>query len=478
LKKEKKMKRFQGKGLLGILMGLSILTLSSCGKELKYNNETGFVKDSQHYESDESNDSIEIKDDNEKKNSTISNIVETEEKINDDDELTDTISNTSKIGISNILSDGRIWAVEDNGQTIDIVLLDVYGNVYNRLSADLYSGYLVCGIDSVTVVFSYNDEISIYNIETNENMTDSIVKDFDFINEILWIDDEPIFSVKKKVESFSEEYLQYKLVDRNGNKLFDISLDEATLKTYGIQKSYNIQTDHDMHLHQLTDDLYYIPYVGGKYNGLSELNSLLIDVKNNKVTPVSFPSSNGTIYASSDGGITSVFVPMKGEVLINNDTGESMRFPSDDYAPVGIASEGKISATGHQEQWWAIFDMQGNLLIDLNNYGHVVRKAYEFHNDACLIEFIDDYVSFIDTNGSFLFEPVKGSVRLYDKKHNMAIIDDINNNQVFILDINGNQQIFEGIVPTSFRYFYVSYGGETYWIRGSLDEGLKMYHMM
>lgn len=122
--------------------------------------------------------------------------------------------------------------------------------------------------------------------------------------------------------------------------------------------------------------------------------------------------------------------------------------------------------------------MQGNLLIDLNNYGHVVRKVYEFHDDVCLIEFIDDYVSFIDTNGAFLFEPVKGAVRLYDKKYNMAVIDDVENDQVFLLDTSGNKQVFEGIIPTSFKYFCVSCEGETYWVRESKDEGLKVHHMM
>lgn len=463
----------QRKILLGMLIGFSALVFCSCEKKPVLSNEISLVEETQYNEIARDEDSAYIEAGNEKESSVIFDDDGTEEKTNNDEELTDTISDDSEIRISNVLSDGKIWAVENDGQSKDVVLLDVDGKVYNRSSADLYSGYLVCGIDSVTVAFSDDHEISIYNIETNENMTDSIVDDYDCINEIFWMDDEPIFSVRKKVESFSEEYLQYRLVDKNGNKLFEISLDEATLSVYGIQKDYS-----GAYLHQLTNDIYYIAYVGGKYNGLSELNTLLIDVKNNKVTPVSFPSSNGTIYASSDEGITSVYIFMKGKELINNDTGESMRFPSDDYAPIGKASEGKISATGHQERWWAIFDMQGNLLIDLNNYGHVVRKAYEFHDGVCLIEFIDDYVSFIDTNGTFLFEPVKGSVRLYDKKHNIAIIDDVENDQVFFLDTSGNKQVFEGIIPTSFEYFCVSYEGETYWIRESLNEGMKVHHMM
>ena len=145
------------------------------------------------------------------------------------------------------------------------------------------------------------------------------------------------------------------------------------------------------------------------------------------------------------------------------------------HVSLGRISEGKIFASKHDER--VILDVDGNVLIDLNNYGHMVENVYGFHNGVGLIEFSDKYVAFINTNGSFLFEPVKGTVRMYDKEHDMAIINDEGNEQVFILDINGSKQIFEGIVPTSYNYFYTTYEGENYWIVESLNRGLKVHHL-
>lgn len=427
---------FQKRFLFKILIGLTILSLSACEKKSESQNESRFVGESQSDDTDGEKVETYYEEDNAiGTNDALLNADESKESGTIEGETNDFVSDNSGINVSNVLSDGRIWAVENYGDTKDVVLMDIYGNVYSRTSADLYPGYLVCGIDSETVAFKYDDEISIYNTRTNQNITESIVGDHDYINEIFWVEAGPIFSVKKKVETFSEEYLQYKLVDANMKQVFEISLDEETLNTYGIFKNYSIRTDRYVYIYQLTDDVYYIPHIGDGFNGKSGFNSLIIDISNNMITPVEFPGKSGSITISSGDGVTAVYANMQGSCLIDNNTGEHIALDeSDRYSPIGNISEGKFSAAGSMGQRWAIFDIQGRLLIDLNNYGHVVKEAYEFHNNACLIEFIDNYVTFIDSDGVFLFEPIKGEVRLYDKEHDMAIIDDVENDKVFILD--------------------------------------------
>ena len=298
--------------IIGMLIGTTVFMLNACGKKTEIDNDINVENYSQSDNTYQSDEESWTPQENEEDSMVIS-----------DDEETDFISDNSQLNIINVLSDGRIWGVEQNEDEKATVLFDVNGRVYNRILEGVFPGYCVYGIDSERVAFGDDEIISIYDIETKDDKTNLIVKDFDCINDIFWKDGEPLFSVMKKVQSFAEEYIQYRLVDKNGSILFEISLDNATLNTYRMKKDYVVREHKNIKISQLTNNVYYLSYVGE--NEVDRLNSLIINIDNNMITPVWIP--HGSVTISSDGEFTLASVYFGGNFLINNYTGELMNFP-------------------------------------------------------------------------------------------------------------------------------------------------------
>lgn len=411
-------------------------------------------------------------------------IVSTELETNDHSNMTDTdtdtseilesttveqdrLANNSQVRILNFLQDGTFWAIETN-ETDEryIIHADVYGNVMDRLLSDEFNGTIRYGIDHSTIVEEEDDQYHIFDVNSKEEISNKYIGDYDEIDSIAETDEGLVFIIKKTIESFEEKYECFKLVDTTGNIMFEISLDSNTLlNEYGIVKSGD---EHEVIW--FANNMYYIRYVGSAYdydeNGKQVLNSLIIDLNRNKVTPVAFPQSNG-FYCSSDGNYTVVYVPQHGKLKVNNETGEFEDFPNDDYDPAGEFSENKLFATGHwngNANEKVVLDVQGNIVIDLNNYANSVSKMFPFTNDAALIEFSNDYVTFIDTNGEFLFEPIKGNVRQFYSKQCIAVIVNKDKNEVFSVDRNGNIEMLD--LLGSDNIFFIEYEGNNYWVEG------------
>lgn len=316
----------------------------------------------------------------------------------------DVISDESEIIILNFLQDGTFWATEGEY----IIHADIHGNIISKALCNKFGSWIECGIDNHRLVSKKDDAYHVFDIETEEDVTEKYTGDYEEIDNIFRTENGVVFSIRKSVESFEEDYDCFKLVSETEDILFEVSLDTKTLlNEYGIKKD-------DMahpHVGYCSNNVYYIPYIG-EYEK-NTLNSLIIDLNKTKVISAPFPHNNG-LYISSDGDYTLIYSQMQGNLVVNNETSDFTEinftdgyYPDDD----GKLSEHKFLAKdGYTGR--AILDVQGNIVIDLNNYERSASSrcaVSPFVDDTAFIRFEGGYYSFIDSKGKILFDPIKGN---------------------------------------------------------------------
>lgn len=109
------------------------------------------------------------------------------------------------------------------------------------------------------------------------------------------------------------------------------------------------------------------------------------------------------------------------------------------------------------------------LVIDLNQYSQYVKYAWPFDNGAALIEFGNGYMTYIDVNGEFLFEPTKGTPSFYYKGAGVAVVW-MDDGTMAAIDKNGNiteldSNIYkEGVYVHEGGIKLINYDGKKYWI--------------
>ena len=395
-----------------------------------------------------------------------------DEDFNRDNEISDNItyqnvvSDESQIEILNFLQDGTFWATEvDKTGEEYIIHADIHGNIISKALYSLFGSTIKWGIDNDRLV-GKKDGYHVFDIETQEDISDKYIGDYDEIDNIIKTKNGIVFSIKKRMESFEEDYECFKLVSETENILFEVSLDTKTLlNEYGIEK-YDKASPY---IGYCSNNVYYIPYIGDKYGEKGTLNSLIIDLNKTKVISAPFPQNNG-FYISSDGDYTLIYSPHLGELVVNNETSEfiDLDFINIGYYPDedGKLSEHKFLATDTYTGK-AILDVQGNIVIDLNNYGRSAASRYavsSFINDTAFIRFEGGYFSFIDSKGEILFEPIKGNLYDYYDNYGIAIILDENSEELFSINKNGEKETIT--LPGEREIFYVKYEGKNYWVEG------------
>lgn len=377
------------------------------------------------------------------------------------------VSENSQIQILNFMQDGTFWATEiDELGEQYIIHTDIQGNIIVKALYNEFGDEIECGIDNNRIVVESNG-YHIFDIETLEDVSDKYIGDYDEIDDVIKTENEVIFSIKRTMESFEEEYECFKLVSDTEDILFEVSLDtETLLNEYGIEKNDKASSPY---IGYCSNNVYYIPYIGYEYGGNDTLNSLIIDLNKKKVISAPFPQRNG-LYISSDGDYTLIYSPQHGGLVVNNETSEfiNMNFINIGYYPDGDGklSEHKFLATSAHDGK-AILDVQGNIVIDLNNYGRNVSSRYSvslFADDTAFIRFDGDYVSFINNKGEILFDPIKGHVYDYYNEQGIAIMTDMDSGEMFSIDKNGKKEIIE--LPGKGEIFYVKYKGKNYWVEG------------
>ena len=380
----------------------------------------------------------------------------------------------SEVKIINVIEDGTLWIREEDelGQQY-VVHTNIYGDVLGKQKYE-FDGAVKGGINDVlfAVENTSTGYISIYNINSLENVSSIFRGDFDDIVSLIQTEQGSVFVARKIVESFEEKYACLKLVDKTGKELFNISLDSNTLMS-----EYNIEvacSAENIKMNYAGNNVYYIAYIGSQYE-YQKLNSLIIDLNRNKIIPVDFPQRNG-LYCKSDGNYTLVYSPQHGTIIVNNETGTFERFPNNDYDPAGTLAEGLFFATGHWNgnRYEKVFlDTGGNIVINLNTYPQPISKVLPFENGTALIEFTNGYITYIDLNGEFLFEPIKGHGAIYYENEGVAVAyEESSADQDKHISIDKNGGVNEINLPSG-DYYLIEYEGKKYWVVGG-ENGLQI----
>lgn len=393
-----------------------------------------------------------------------------DEDTNRDNDITDNkqdmISGESQIEILNFLQDGTFWAIEvDEIEEKYIIHADIHGNIISKALYNEFGATIEWGIDNNRLVVEKNG-YHVFDIETKNDVSDNYIGDYDEIDGVIKTENGIVFSIKKTIESFDEDYECFKLVSETENILFEVSLDAKTLlNEYGIEKCDGAFP----YIGYCSNNVYYIPYIGDEFGENGTLNSLIIDLNKTKAISAPFPQDNG-LYISSDSDYTLIYSPHHGALVVNNATSEftELNFINIGYYPDedGKLSEHKfLAADTHTGK--AILDVQGNIIIDLNNYGRSVSNRYAvsaFIDDTAFIQFEGDYLSCIDSKGKILFEPIKGNMYDYYDEHGIAIITDESNEELFSISKNGEKAAIN--LPGKEHIFYVKYKEKNYWVEG------------
>ena len=389
------------------------------------------------------------------------------------------IPTTSKVNIINAVEDGTLWAVEtDELEQKYIVHTNVYGEILGKTLYQ-YDGYMECGLTGEIFAIGTKDDngektYRIYDINSGEDISTTYKGDFDDIISIIQTEQENILIARKIFESFEEKYACLKMVDSLGNEIFNISLDKNTLLN-----EYNIDvTDstEDIEVEYAGNNVYYIPYIASQFkHGVP--NSLVIDLNRNKVIPVDFPQHNG-LYCCSDGNYTVVYSPMHGQIIVDNEKGIYEGFSTGDYYPGGEIVGGVFCAYGAllgNEDAKVFMDIQGNIITDLNQYPQDIKSVWLLKDDVALVQFTNSYMTYININGEFLFEPIKGTVESYYADKGIAIVfveDELENKHYKVIDRNGNITNINIELSGSGYWQFVEYNGKQYLVSGS-ESGIQ-----
>lgn len=390
---------------------------------------------------------------------------------NNQDEEETTVSSKEKIAITsevriiNIVEDGTLWVTEKDEYGQECILhTNVYGDVLGKKLYELDGyGYVEGGINDklIAVRNSYDDEkIQIYDINSLEEISNIYKGDYDDIISLIQMEEKSVLIARKTIETFEEKYECLKIIDNLGNEIFNISLDRNTLlNEYNIELSEYVE---NIEINYAGNNVYYISYIGDAYV-YEKPNSLVIDLNRNKVIPVEFPNKN-TLFCTSDGNYTLIYSSQWRPVIVKNETGTFEDFPNGDYVPKGELSEGIFCAGERNVK--GFLDIQGNVVVDFTQYSQKVEYAWHFKNGVAPLEFTNGYVTFIDTNGEFLFAPIKGNVMSYFDNENIVVVsEEIESGEEKIKAVDKNGNITEiNLYPHWRTIFLTEFEGKKYWV--------------
>lgn len=366
------------------------------------------------------------------------------------------IPESSSVLIKNFLQDGTFWAEERNEQGEEyIIYADINKNVFKRVSCDMYEGSMLCGIDDDEIAIwshdsSGEDYIYIWNVNSYEDCTKKYIGDNDIINQVLYEKD-ILFLETRHIESFEEEYDYYSMVDINGNVIFELSLEEEKLlNDYGINRWNGLH----IHTEKLADNIYCVEYIGNFYEE-EEPNALVVDLERNKIIPITYSTSSGSV--RSDGNYTYI-----GWLRINNETGEIEKTTGE-----VLSQDRLLDLEWSDERYYVIKDLKGNVVKKITNEKRPVQSVSIVEEGVALVVFDDNYFTLIDSDGEFLFEPIKGRLchgwgSIYDEC-GLLVAEDVESNDVFTIDKVGNKRTLD--LAGDHLVYYATCEGKKYWVR-------------
>ena len=322
-------------------------------------------------------------------------------------EGTECISNESMITIISVLDTGKIWTLQQENDELFIVLTNIDGEILKKVPYNLKEGDgIECGINDTLIITANDNGFGIYDVNTMTDITSEYIEQDEKIVSYTQTDENVYFWALRTLDTFEEKYVEIRIFDISTEEVLFLSLDSETLiKEYNIERTYSVE---NIDIGDAGNGVCYITYLGSTYE--HENNSIVIDLNRKRVTPVPFPRQNGAMY-SSDGDNMIIFsnVAVHGFLLLNLETQEVVDYPNGDFDPEGSLAEGLFhGVSDDSSNDSVVLDVNGNVVIDLQQYPQPVDHISTFHNGIALVEFENDYFTFIDRNGNFLFEPIKG----------------------------------------------------------------------
>lgn len=310
------------------------------------------------------------------------------------------------IEIVNVLDTGEIWVLQVENDEVFIVLTNVHGEILRKVPYSLLKegDGIECGINDTLIITSNDNGFGIYDASSMTDITSEYIGQDERIVSYTKTDDNIYFWALKILDTFEEKYAEIRIFDLSTEEVMFLSLDSDTLKKdFDIERTYSVE---DIDIGDAGNGVCYIRYLGEKYG--TKTNSIVIDLNRKLVTPVPFPRDNGSKY-SSDGENMIIFSNMVDFLLLNLETQDVMKYPNRDFDPKGPLAEGLFyGVSDDSSNDSVVLDINGNVVVDLEQYPQSVDQISSFYNGIALVEFENDYFTLIDRNGSFLFEPIKG----------------------------------------------------------------------
>lgn len=388
-----------------ILFLLVCLNVAACNKE------NADQKNS--YELNEAEDST-IQD-NDIEDNDIEEDHSTEEQTLDD------FSNVHVIGSQYdvISTDDKFWCLADTDNYL--LQVDYTGKVYGSYARD-DAHDAKFALTENRILFQ-NDEYYIYDLEKNQDVTNEYKKEDETI---IYASDECVFLTKTE-ETYNSKNVCLRCADAEGKEIISFSTEEMSEK-------YNVEWEpmvFESNFRSCGSGIYAIQIdkLGNTY--------CFVDIVRNKVYAVTgLPQENlGDIY--SDGNYIVYSQPQHGQAVIDCNTEQSTDFSNELYWMDGHLAEGKVSGKGYwssNDKDRVFLNMDGSIFLDLKYEDTSVTEVSQFSNGFAMLEFNDNFVTIIDENGKFLFEPVEGKIsRLVNiNGKNIYIIFDGEANYMFL----------------------------------------------
>lgn len=356
----------------------------------------------------------------------------------------------------------KFWVRADyyNNQTREAnkayILTDAYLHIFKELSIDIGMETVISedvlvirdseNRDRYHIIDGNGNDISLKYIDEGED----IIRVFNSDNNLM------IFTLSTE-DTYSTQNVIFKVYDENKNCLFHFSKQEVNTK-YGVDW---ICSTENIDISDLGSGIYCIIDSGYDYFYNLDNQRLYIDLIRKKV----FIGEKNGIY--SDGEYiwcTENVIDIDSETSTPSNI-ETLKY-RDTYAHrVSNVWNGKfiastyIGASRHlYSSEYAIYDCQGNLICDLESDTVNVTEYNGIYDGYSLIEITNEggteYVTVIDENGKWQFEPIQGKIvwNQYIKSTEQFVA--VKNDYTGLILINQKGEQEELPIPVAENYVY------------------------
>ncbi len=359
--------------------------------------------------------------------------------------------------VKNVLDDGTIWGYQsDSDRNLSYIHFNIKGEIIDEME---YIGNSREEFASETMDIGLNNNLfinhgssngrstcSIYNIKTKEDVTDDYLSESQYISDTFDTEIGAVVAVYETIDTFNEKYATIKLLNQDLEEIFSISLDADTLiQQYGIEKTYDQSrlSSHWPTIKYAGGDTFYIEEIDSSHEG--DNNSLLIDLGEGNINPIDLPDDG--YYSYSDGNQTL----FGSEYLFRNQDGikeEKFLEYLNEISYTKMLNDGTLVVTNsmiYMPTTAFLYNFTNDYYLDLNNMSQEVYDVLGIDDlGYAYILFSNGYITVVDKDGTFMFDPIKcqstlGDSKFYSKAQ-MALIEIEENgeNVCYSIDRYGN----------------------------------------